>query len=279
MANTIGYGQGAVNNTNGFGKAPTNNTIDFGEVCADSWSPETNLTGAGAGFSNTYSTYYDGIDAYIATDATYSELDGDTKATISLWIKPPSTIVDYQVIASVIKNATTTNHQFQILLVTNGTIAISMDSNSKYVRASSTPLTLNAWNHVLFCIDLTQATSANRGRIFINGTDATSAVTLSGALATSTGALNIGQNENGHYDNYEGNLDELAIWSGVDLRSDIATIYNSGVPGNLNDNGLTAPTSWYRFEEGSGTTISDSGSSTNNATIQNSVTFEADVPS
>jgi len=46
MANTIGYGQAAVNNTNGFGKAPTNNTIDFGEVCADSWSPETNLTGS-----------------------------------------------------------------------------------------------------------------------------------------------------------------------------------------------------------------------------------------
>ena len=48
MANTINWGQGAVNNTNGFGKAPTNNTIDFGEVCADSWSPETNLTGASA---------------------------------------------------------------------------------------------------------------------------------------------------------------------------------------------------------------------------------------
>jgi len=50
------------------------------------------------------------------------------------------------------------------------------------------------------------------------------------------------------------------------------------VPNNLNDNGLTAPTSWYRFEEGSGNTITDSGSSTNNATIQNSVTFETDVP-
>jgi len=48
MANTIYWGQAAVNNTNGFGKAATNNTIDFGEVCADSWSPETNLTGASA---------------------------------------------------------------------------------------------------------------------------------------------------------------------------------------------------------------------------------------
>lgn len=48
MANTIDWGQAAVNNTNGFGKSATNNTIDFGEVCADSWSPETNLTGASA---------------------------------------------------------------------------------------------------------------------------------------------------------------------------------------------------------------------------------------
>jgi hypothetical protein len=40
---------------------------------------------------------------------------------------------------------------------------------------------------------------------------------------------------------------------------------------------LTAPTSWYRFEEGSGTTISDSAGSAN-ASIQNDVTFESDVP-
>lgn len=257
MANTIGYGQGAVNNTNAWGQG---------------------AKVGGSSFSNTYSTDYDGIDAHISTDATYSELDGQTKATFSCWIKPPTTIIDLQVIASVVKNATTTNHQFQIRLATNATVQISMDSNSKYVRASSTPLTLNTWNHVLFCIDLTQATSINRGKIFINGTDGTSAVTLSGVLATSTGALNIGQNENGHYNNYEGNIDEVAIWSGTDLRNDVATIYNSGVPNNLNDNGLTAPTSWYRFEEGSGTSIADSGSSTNNATIQNSVLFETDVP-
>ena len=48
-------------------KQPTNNTIDFGEVCADSWSPETNLTGAGATppFSNTKSIELDGIDDYV----------------------------------------------------------------------------------------------------------------------------------------------------------------------------------------------------------------------
>ena len=53
MANTIGYGQGAVNNTNGWGKSATNNTINYGAVCADSYSPETNLVG-GSSFTNQY---------------------------------------------------------------------------------------------------------------------------------------------------------------------------------------------------------------------------------
>jgi hypothetical protein len=230
------------------------------------------LNAQGSSFASTNSFTFDGATDYIQSSTSpYSELDGDTKATISLWIKPPSTIVNFQVLASVIKNATTTNHQFQIRLATNATVQISMDSESKYVRASLTPLTLNAWNHVLFCIDLTQAISANRGKIFINGTDATSGVTLSGTLATSTGALNIGQNENGHYNNYEGNLDELAIWSGTDLRSDIATIYNLGVPNDLNDNGLTAPTTWYRMGEaanysGGTWTLTDQGSGGNDGT-------------
>ena len=67
MANTIYWGQAAVENTNGFGKSATNNTIDFGEICSDSWSPETNLTGTGAtpSFSNTQSIELDGMDAFV----------------------------------------------------------------------------------------------------------------------------------------------------------------------------------------------------------------------
>ena len=44
-----------------------------------------------------------------------------------------------------------------------------------------------------------------------------------------------------------GNIDELAIWSGTDLRNDVATIYNNGEPTDLNNNGLTAPTTWQRM--------------------------------
>ncbi len=229
------------------------------------------LNAQGSSFASTNSFTFDGSTDYIQTNSTYSELDGQSKASFSFWIKPPSTIVDLQVISSVIRNATQSNHQFQIRLATNATVQISMDTDSKYIRASSTPLNLNAWNHVLFCFDTTQGSASNRGRVFINGVNATSATTISSTFKTSTGFLRIGENENGHYNNFEGILDEFAIWSGTDLRnqSDVDTIYNGGIPTNLNDNGLTAPTTWYRMGEEANYTgrnwdLIDQGSGGNN---------------
>ena len=278
MANTIGYGQGAVNNTNGWGKSATNNAIDFGEVCADSWSPETNLTGSSGAFTNTYSTDYDGIDAYISTDSTYSELDGATKATFSMWIKPTSSSTLIRNVFQIGNGSTGGNGVCQLFLYQGNRIDFSISSTSTYGRANISSLNYGSWNHLLIAIDLDVT---DEFKCYLNGFDVTTGDNLGSrtSFATATEPLYIGEYTTGAYTPFLGNIDEFAIWSGTDLRNDVATLYNSGVPGNLNDNGLTAPTSWYRFEEGSGTTIADSGSSTNNATIQNSVTFETDVPS
>ncbi len=45
MANTIGWGQGAVNNTIDWGKGKTNNAIGWGSVYSSSPSGETDLVG------------------------------------------------------------------------------------------------------------------------------------------------------------------------------------------------------------------------------------------
>lgn len=277
--NTIDWGQAAVNNANGFGKAPTNNTIDFAEVCADSWSPETNLTGTGAtpSFSNTYSTDYDGIDAHITTDATYSELDGQSKASFSAWIKPTATNL-LGVILHTPRNTGASDSQFQVLIDNGNRLRFQIQDTGTYIFSNAGVFTADTWSHILVCYDGT-LTSANRGKIFIDGVDQTYSLNMNiTSFSASIGSLYIGEHSQGFWSPFSGKIDEVAIWSGTDLRNDVATIYNSGVPNNLNDNGLTAPTTWYRFEEGSGTTIADNGSSTNNATIQNSVTFETDVP-
>jgi len=230
-------------------------------------------------FTNTKSIALDGVDDYCETSSTYSELDGQAMASFSFWIKPPSTIVDLQVIASVIRNATTSNHQFQIRLATNATVQISMDTGSKYIRASSTPLNLNAWNHVLFCFDTTQGSASNRGIVFINGVDATSATTVSSTFKTSTGSLHIGENENGRYNNFEGILDEFAIWATTDQRANVAEIYASGSVVDLNALATApSPTTWYRMGDGdTAPTILDKNGSAN-LTMENFSTFSSDVP-
>ncbi len=48
MANTIGWGQGSVNNTNDWGKGKANSTNDWGSIYANSPSGETNIEGGSA---------------------------------------------------------------------------------------------------------------------------------------------------------------------------------------------------------------------------------------
>ena len=206
--------------------------------------------GGGSSFASTNSFTFDGADDYITNTASpFSLLDGQTKATFSAWIKPIS-IPNYKIIASVIKDATISNHQFQIELTTAGTLQFSMDSTSKYIRASSTPINLNVWTHIMYCIDTTQGVGSQRGRVFINRVDSTSGTTVSGTFSSSTGPLYIGEKQSGQYNPFYGLIDEFAIWSGTDLRSEISAVYNGGIPGDLNNSGLSRnPDLWYRMGE------------------------------
>lgn len=66
MANTIGWGQGSVNNTNDWGKGFATNVIDWAEIYTDSWSPETNLEGGGVPPPVVYDLLFEnGIDLMI----------------------------------------------------------------------------------------------------------------------------------------------------------------------------------------------------------------------
>ncbi len=250
MANTIGFGQAAVNNTNGFGQAPTNNTIDFGEICADSWSPETNLTGAGAtpSFESTNSFSFDGIaDRFIGV-GNYNELNGQNKATWSIWIKPTYASPKFGILYHVPRNTQTSRSQFLCFLDTDNRIRWSMTSIATYVYSKTNVITLNQWNHILICVDLI---AVDKAKIFINGVDETALVNLTATqFDTSSGGLWIAKEARGFFSPFDGNIDELAIWSGSDQRANVAEIYNGGVPNDLNTLPTAPqPTTWQRMGE------------------------------
>ena len=257
MANTIGYGQGAVNNTNGFGKAPTNNTIDFGEVCADSWSPETNLVG-GSSFSNLQSTEYDGIDDHIILPT----ITLPTDFSVSMWIKATTggSVRDQ------VFGGPSGFFLFGTTVLSGGLLSNKMCyvNGGSYVALTPT-LRDGNWHNIV----ITYNSSATNLIAYTDGVETYNATYNAG---TNNVIDRISEDTYGNY--WKGNLDELAVWTSELTSSDVTSIYNSGVP---NDISSLSPVSWWRFE-GSGTTATDSGSGGNDGTLTNGVTRSTDVP-
>ena len=188
----------------------------------------------------------------VSTSSTYSELDTANKLTISFWVKSTSAVTSVP-----LSIGTSPNRQIFVIIQSSNRIVFRKNENgdNTYLRADSgTPHDGN-WNHILISMDLT---ASPRGGIYFNGNNITYQNTLdTNAIQTSTGSLLVGDSAN-----FVGNIAELAIWSGTDLRNDVATIYNNGSPNDLNNNGLTAPTTWYKLNasdtyDGTNWTIED----------------------
>lgn len=187
MANTIGYGQGAVNNTN-------------------SWGQGAKV--GGSSFSNTKSIELDGMDAY----ADFNTTIVGTTFSISAWFKVANT-TDLQPIVSTRENSISSSKGIDIYIQNNILTFRVYRNGGTSVTQAFTDL---GWNHVLYVYDGTTLEG------FLNGVSIGSAV---GTYATGTQTLKTGifVPISAHA---EANIDEVALWSS-DESSNISSIYSS----------------------------------------------------
>ena len=89
------------------------------------------------------------------------------------------------------------------------------------------------------------------------------------------------------YNRYQGLIDEIAAWNTVLTSAEVSSIYNGGIPADLslnfiNYNKAENLKAWWRFEEGSGTSIADSAGNSNAILIVNGtlseLKFNTDIP-
>ena len=275
----MSWGQGTINNSIGWGQGSTND-IGWGSIYADSPSGDTAISAPS--YSNVYSAEFDGADSYIATDATYGILDGIAKASISIWVKPISSATTARMVFDIGRAGSTgLNSQLNLWLFEGNRIDYSVYSAGAWCRGDITAITYGSWNNILLTFDLAQAASENKTKIYVNGADATTANNLNySSFVTSTTALHIGESSIGSYYPFYGNIDEMAVWQGVELTSaDAVTIYNSGTPTDLSEFS-TPPTNWWRMgdsDSGEGTTLTDAIGSAD-ATLINDTAYTTDVP-
>jgi hypothetical protein len=219
-------------------------------------------------FTNNFSLEFDGLDDYVELNSPSSIQSLTSEITISFWIKAPRVFnTNYYTPASKGEYAAV-GSQWSIRVNTanarntsGGIFSVFPNANAITDNSSvvfPTPVDDNQWHHMMFVNDGTDlkvyidgqldATGTGRGRTLYDGNRSLKLGKLTNT--SSTGLL-------------QGNLDEVAIFGTALGLSDAQTIYNGGVPNNISS---LSPVSWWRFEEGSGTTAKDSGSGGNDGT-------------
>jgi len=244
-----------------------NSVISLGLGLGGGKSATSSGRAAGGGaLVNTRSVSFDGTNDYMSVP-TNASLNTTGDWSFSAWINADD-LSSYEAIAA--KRTGGLDWQF----------AASGSKLTLYLGTGvqvngSTSLSTGQWFHVAFTVDV----GATGGvKLFVNGSQESNTGTNTVSSNNLSAGMTFADNTVNRW--WNGNLDEIAMFHTALSASDITSIYNSGVP---NDISSLNPVGWWRMgdgtEAGSGTTIYDMSTNSNNGTLVNGPTFSTDVPS
>ena len=219
---------------------------------------------------------FDGTNDYVSANGVATELDSSTNLplSVSAWVYPENGTKE-QLVFGFYRNTNSFKNGPSVWFGgSNYKFAYYNDSFTT-VHSSST-YAINNWHHVVLTIG-----SDQDGVLYVNGS---SALTFSGAL--NSGGLDmfsiavdydVSDGTAGNPTQYfDGKIDEVAVWNDELTSAEVTAIYNSGNMLNVSsDSGNYASAAnlqgYYRFNEGSGTSLQDNSSNSNTGTITGAI--------
>ena len=184
-----------------------------------------------APFANTYSLDFDAVDGYI--DCGNSTVFNLTNTmTLSAWINPSIATADDFIIA---KRWTSNAYQMATNAANRPSCSIWI-GGVRYNALGTTTLTPGTWYNIIVTFDGLEL------KIYTNGV-LEGTTSASGTIDINTDSLTIGKGLNSTIYNFNGLIDEVAIFD-TDQSANVSTIYNSGIPTDLTD---LSPTVWLRM--------------------------------
>jgi hypothetical protein len=222
-----------------------------------------------------YALDFDGTDDNVSANGVASELNSTSPAanlplSVSAWVYPDDGTKEQFVFGFYKRTNSFANGPSVWFGGTDYKFAYFNDSLTT-VHSSST-YEINNWHHVVLTIG-----SDQDGVLYVNGS---SAATFSGAF--NSGGLDMfsiavdyddSDGTAGNPTQYsDGKIDEVAVWNDELTSAEVTAIYNSGNMLNVSsDSGNYASAAnlkgYYRFNEGSGTSLQDNSSNSNTGTI------------
>ena len=246
-----------------------------------------------AGFSNTYSVDFDGTNDY--GESSYAASSSATAISYSFWMNTSNTTssmaigpADYGSNSKTFRFLSPSNTKAFYVIVNDGS-GNYLNNNVGGTNATisgSTNIRDGLWHHVVFTINGTSI------KIYIDGGDAAInasnssnseghalSVTSTKAFGGGANSYIIGKNGTSNSYYFDGLMDEVAILEYELTASQVRSIYNSGIPEDLVS---YSPNVWWRMGDndgGTGTTVTDQGSASQNLTLANGPAFSTDIPS
>lgn len=209
---------------------------------------------------NHYSLSFDNTDDVAKADSSLT-LSRDAAWSFSFWLNRINPTSDYDNTRDFMSNGRSRFRIVQNLAGTSNAVRFYDDGGAvvdpstgattgAVATTNSTTFNFNdSWNHILITSDGTNAVY-----MYINGIQQTggTGTLLSDVSLIGSDLFVMGQQS------YPGRaiaLDEIAVFNS-DLSSNASDLYNNGVATDLNSYN---PLIWWRMEEGSGSTVVDSG--------------------
>jgi len=219
-----------------------------------------------------YALDFDGTNDNVSANGVATELDSSTNLplSVSAWVYPENGTKE-QLIFGFYKNNAFANGP-SVWFGGNNYKFAHWDSLTT-VHSSST-YAINKWHHVVLTIG-----SDRNGVLYVNGSSAAtfSGVFNSGGLDMFSIAVDYdssGGSAGNKSQYFDGKIDEVAVWNVALNAADVTALYNSGNglkasanSGNYDNSGDLV--GYWKFNEGTGSTLTDNTSNSNNGTLTN----------
>ena len=246
----------------------------------------SNASGGASGFSNVYSLNFDGVDDFVNL-GNYASLRPPVSGgiTLSLWCKwvdittATSRIFSSGSRATAYSGISCSKNSSGFLSMNTGDDSGLGGTSRSTLKTNSVAISNNTWHNIIFI--WTGETSSTWGIVVDGSPVASSTSGTGGNTVYNTDDAFIGKRLSST-SAANGNMDEVSFWNKALSLSEVAAIYNSGVPTDLSgESGLIG---YWRNGDTKGTsvypTIEDYSSNSNDGTMTNmdSGDIVTDVP-
>ena len=201
---------------------------------------------------------FDGNNDYIQITDDAS-LTSTSSITISAWFKK----VSGSGWMSIVGKGTTDANEEYILMVKDNQAYFDVGQGSGPYLQQNITISPGIWNHIAAVHS--RSGSASTLKVYLNGVDIGG--TTSGWWLTpndNSHPVTIGSRFSTSNALFEGQIDEVRIWDDVRTQAEIKANMHSELSGN--ESNLIA---YYDFNEGTGTSVADKSSNSNNGTMNN----------